>query len=109
MSTLEDYLFHRETGFLASKILNVTSSACGARIQEYDLLESELSLADNLVYVMETMPAGWGDPMETVLEEGGPYHARGMIKATGYDQRLRETGRSSHLAELGRRHPEEFK
>ncbi len=59
--------------------------------------------------MMETMPAGWGDPMETVLEEGGPYHARGMIKATGYDQRLRETGRSSHLAELGRRHPEEFK
>ena len=54
---LEDYLYHRETGFLASKILNVTSAAFGARIQEYDLLESELDLIDNLVYVIETMPA----------------------------------------------------
>lgn len=42
---------------MASKILNVTSAAFGARIQEYDLLESELNLIDNLVYVIETMPA----------------------------------------------------
>jgi arylsulfatase A-like enzyme len=58
--------------------------------------------------MIKTMPSGWGDPMETVLEEGGPYHARGKIKTTNYAHRLEETGRGEHLAELKRKHPPEF-
>lgn len=58
--------------------------------------------------MMDSMPAGWGDPMETVLEEGGPFHARGMIRAKAYDHRLEATGRGEHLAELKKRHPQEF-
>lgn len=58
--------------------------------------------------MVETMPAGYEDPMEIVLEEGGPYHARGMIKATGYDRRLKTTGRGEYVAELKKRHPQEF-
>lgn len=59
--------------------------------------------------MMEKMPAGWPDPLETVLAEGGPFHARrGQIKAQAYDQRLIETGRDRALAELKKRHPDEF-
>jgi hypothetical protein len=58
--------------------------------------------------MMDTMPAGWGDPLDTVLEEGGPFHARGMIKQTGYDKRLAETGRSEGMDILKKRHPQEF-
>jgi choline-sulfatase len=57
---------------------------------------------------MDTMPEGWGDPLETVLQEGGPFHARGMIRKTGYDRRLQETGRGAALPELKKRHPAEF-
>lgn len=46
------------------------------------------------------------DPLWTVLKEGGPYHARGFLE--NYSKRLEETGRGHHLAELKRRHPEEF-
>lgn len=57
--------------------------------------------------MMRSMPAGYDvDPMETVLAEGGPYHARGMLK--GYCERLEATGRGEHIAELKRRHPHEF-
>ena len=58
--------------------------------------------------MMDTMPAGWGDPMDTVLEEGGPFHARGMIKKTDYDKRLAATGRGKAVAELKKRYPKEF-
>jgi hypothetical protein len=58
--------------------------------------------------MMETMPAGWGDPMDTVLEEGGPHHARGAIKTKAYDQRLQATGRGEAIYELKKRHPDEF-
>lgn len=56
--------------------------------------------------MMETMPAGWGDPMDTVLEEGGPFHARGKLKA--YCRRLEQTGRGDAVAALKKRHPREF-
>lgn len=46
------------------------------------------------------------DPLWTVLKEGGPAHAKGYLR--GYIQRLEETGRGRHAAELKRRHPEEF-
>lgn len=58
--------------------------------------------------MMDTMPASWGDPMDTVLEEGGPFHARDMIKRTDYDKRLAETGRAAAIVELKKRHPKEF-
>lgn len=58
--------------------------------------------------MMKTMPEGWGDPLETVLEEGGPYHAKGMIRSTGYKQRLKETGRADSLPNMQQRHPQEF-
>lgn len=46
------------------------------------------------------------DPLWTVMREGGPFHARGELKA--YAQRLEETGRGHFVAELKRRHPGEF-
>ena len=58
--------------------------------------------------MMSTMPEGWGDPLETVLAEGGPCHARGMIRETHYDRRLKETGRGDALVNLKKRHPHEF-
>ena len=58
--------------------------------------------------MMQSMPGGYDvDPMDTVLAEGGPYHARDMLKS--YCMRLEATGRGEHIAELKRRHPREFK
>ncbi|MGB9588832.1 MAG: sulfatase family protein, partial [Armatimonadota bacterium] len=52
-----------------------------------------------------TMPAGYGDPMETVLAEGGPYHARKQLQR--YCKFLENTSRSWAIPELRRRHPQE--
>jgi len=46
------------------------------------------------------------DPLWTVMEEGGPYHVRGMLDR--YCQRLNVSGRGSAVPELRRRHPREF-
>ena len=46
------------------------------------------------------------DPLWTVMKEGGPAHARGALKA--YCERLEQTGRGQHVAELRRRFPGEF-
>lgn len=46
------------------------------------------------------------DPMDTVLREGGPFHARGHLRK--YCERLKETGRGGAVEELKRRHPGEF-
>lgn len=46
------------------------------------------------------------DPLWTVMKEGGPYHANGHLKM--YTERLKETGREAHIAELQKRHPREF-
>jgi hypothetical protein len=46
------------------------------------------------------------DPLETVLSEGGPYHARGMLSE--YCKRLEATGRGEAIPALKRRHPREF-
>ena len=45
------------------------------------------------------------DPMEIVLDEGGPFHVRG--KLPDYLQRLRSTGRSNWAEVLKQRHPKE--
>lgn len=46
------------------------------------------------------------DPLWTVMKEGGPYHARGHLRA--YCERLELTGRAWAVPELKRRHPREF-
>ncbi len=46
------------------------------------------------------------DPMQTVLAEGGPFHARGQL--CGYAKRLEATGRGYAIEELKKRHPGEF-
>lgn len=57
--------------------------------------------------MMATMPAGYDtDPLDEVLAEGGPFHARGHLKR--YCARLEQTGRAHTIAELKRRHPREF-
>lgn len=45
------------------------------------------------------------DPMQIVLEEGGPFHTRGHLPQ--YLQRLEETGRSNWAEVLRQRHPKE--
>ncbi|NIA21622.1 MAG: sulfatase-like hydrolase/transferase [Anaerolineaceae bacterium] len=57
--------------------------------------------------MMFTMPQGHTvDPLWTVIAEGGPFHARGMLPE--YCQRLKKTDRGHAVEELKRRHPGEF-
>jgi hypothetical protein len=49
---------------------------------------------------------GAPDPLRTVLEEGGPFHARGRLRE--YCERLEKTERGWAVEELRRRHPAEF-
>lgn len=55
--------------------------------------------------MMNSMPYDV-DPLDTVMAEGGPSHARRCLPA--YCDRLQKTGRGHHAAELKRRYPEEF-
>ena len=43
------------------------------------------------------------DPMETVMQEGGPLHTRGVLPA--YLARLKATGRADGAEKLSRAHP----
>ena len=57
--------------------------------------------------MMTTMPEGYAiDPLRTVLEEGGPEHAKGALPR--YCKRLEATGRGWAVEELKKRHPKEF-
>jgi len=57
--------------------------------------------------MMKELPEGYQvDPLQTVLKEGGPYHARGHLKT--YYERLKETGREKAAEELKRKYPAEF-
>jgi choline-sulfatase len=57
---------------------------------------------------MATMPPGrTTDPMRTVIDEGGPFHAKGQLRK--YTERLEATGRGDAVPELKRRHPREFR
>lgn len=47
------------------------------------------------------------DPLWTVYNEGGPFHAKGM--GAKYARRLEQTNRAWAIPELKRRHPGEFK
>jgi choline-sulfatase len=55
--------------------------------------------------MMQSIP-GKADPLQTVLEEGGPLHARGNLKR--YVEYLRKTDREYAIDELKKRHPREF-
>lgn len=58
--------------------------------------------------MMKSMPAGHAtDPLWTVMQEGGPFHAKGFLP--DYCKRLESTGRGEAVPELMRRHPGEFK
>jgi arylsulfatase A-like enzyme len=46
------------------------------------------------------------DPLWQVLREGGPFHAKGRLRA--YCAYLEQTGRAAAIPELKRRHPREF-
>ena len=57
--------------------------------------------------MMQSMPQPYDtDPLWTVMEEGGPYHAKGKLKA--YCEQLKATGRGWAVEELKKRHPREF-
>jgi choline-sulfatase len=57
--------------------------------------------------MMATMLDGYDvDPLWTVLQEGGPAHARGELRR--YCERLAQTDRGWAIPELKRRHPQEF-
>jgi choline-sulfatase len=45
------------------------------------------------------------DPLETILDEGGPFHVRGHLPE--YLDRLRETGRGHWIDTIVARHPAE--
>ena len=81
--------------------------------EQHNLAETRKDVCKEAVYrlaewhdgMMETMPHTV-DPLWTVMREGGPYHARGHLKAyCGY---LEKTGRADAIPELKRRHPHEF-
>ena len=46
-----------------------------------------------------------GDPMQTVMSEGGPFHTRGY--SSMYASRLAETGRANAVDEFLKRYPPE--
>lgn len=57
--------------------------------------------------MLSSMPDGYTeDPMQIVLREGGPFHAKGVLAE--YCKRLKATGRGNTVKELKRRHPGEF-
>lgn len=46
------------------------------------------------------------DPLWTVIQEGGPYHAKGLLPY--YFKHLERTGRADAIPELKKRQPREF-
>jgi arylsulfatase A-like enzyme len=69
--------------------------------------QGNIFLEEWTAQMMQNMPPGYTiDPMQTVLTEGGPFHARRMLK--DYIPRLIATGRDWAVDELKKRHPGEF-
>ena len=71
------------------------------------LAEGQKRLATWHDEMMQSMPFGYTtDPMETVLAEDGPQHARiGYVPLKAYGQRLRDTGRGHLIEKIKARHP----
>ena len=72
------------------------------------LAEGQKRLAAWHEEMMRTMPFDHTtDPMDTVLAEGGPQHARiGCVPLKAYGQRLRDTGRGHWIDKIQARHPQ---
>jgi arylsulfatase A-like enzyme len=81
--------------------------------EQHDLLDDRPDVAREGAATLETWTAtqldrALGDrvdPMQIVLDEGGPYHCRGHLPA--YLDRLSETGRGAWAEHLADRHPDE--
>lgn len=102
---------------MPEKTIGFCRSTTGIRIppyEQYDVASENPEVCMQAVYylnqwhdgMMKTMQYDV-DPLWTVIKEGGPLHARGQLKK--YCERLEKTGRGHAVAELRRRHPEEFK
>lgn len=72
-----------------------------------DILKEATQKLDNWYDEMMSSNECKIDPLQTVLEEGGPFHSRGQLKK--YCEYLKKTDRGFAIEELRRRHPEEFK
>jgi len=70
-----------------------------------DLVNRAMGMLAQWHHEMVTTSLSGVDPMMTVLQNGGPYHTRGMLP--GYLERLRSTGRAHHADALATRHPDE--
>lgn len=81
--------------------------------EQFDVAQQNRSVCWQAVYylnewhdsMMKTMPYAV-DPLWTVINEGGPFHAKGHLKR--YCEWLEKTGRGYAIPELKRRHPCEF-
>jgi len=81
--------------------------------EQHNVAESHPDVCKDAVYrlnqwhdaMMKSMPYDV-DPLWTVIKEGGPFHARGHLRA--YCERLAQTDREWAVPELKRRHPGEF-
>jgi choline-sulfatase len=89
------------------------SSINSVNIEKDNLAEANPELCNRaLRYLNEwhdTMMANSAsgvDPLWTVMQEGGPFHARGNLK--DFVKRLEASGRGHAVPELKRRHPQEF-
>ncbi|MFP4057691.1 MAG: sulfatase [Candidatus Brocadiia bacterium] len=67
-----------------------------------DLVREGLARLHDWETEMMASSPGDVDPLWTVVQEGGPYHTRGMLHT--YCVRLRETGRAHHAEALLARH-----
>ena len=82
--------------------------------EQRDLAEAERELCYRGGYLLERwtseqmlkMQGSATDPLWTVVREGGPFHARGYLRA--YCERLEKTGRAWAAEELKKRHPDEY-
>ncbi len=81
--------------------------------EQNNLAEDRRDICREAVYLlnewhdemMQTMNSDV-DPLWTVIQEGGPYHAKGHLQQ--YVRRLEQTDRAHAIPELMRRHPREF-
>jgi arylsulfatase A-like enzyme len=71
-----------------------------------DVVNRAMGMLADWHHAMATTAEHGIDPMQTVLEEGGPFHTRGELSA--YLERLRATGRAHHADTLSRLHPDEL-
>jgi len=83
--------------------------------EQNNLAESNPDICKEAVYrltewhdaMMMSMSADCDiDPLWTVIKEGGPHHARGLLRQ--YCERLKATGRAEAAEKLKLRHPREF-